>query len=285
MKKLFTFIAIACFIVSPVFSQEVVVEWNFPEDSADSIADGGSDLNLDKLIRTVGGTSQINYKNGATTKAAQATNWQNGSESKYWMVEFNSQVYSDLILSSKLSSGGNDPGPRDFRVDFRIGENGEWTPVPNSIITTANDWETGVIENLSLPEDCNNQASVFLRWIMTSDTAASGMLVEPSGKLKIDDIVIMGNDISAVDEQSGFCVSVYPNPCINYLKINTNVEKVSLLILDMSGKDILLEYLENKSIVNVTGLDPGMYIIWVVDKNNNVISSQKILKKQNDQPF
>ncbi len=276
MKKQFTFIVMMLLMASWAFSQEVIVEWTFPNDSADSIADGGISQNLDKVITTMGGTSAINYKNGATSKAAQATQWDNGAGLKCWVVSFNTEVYGDLTLSSKLSSGGNDPGPRDFRVDYCIGDDGTWTEVPNSAIVTANDWETGVLENLPLPEACNNQPLVYLRWIMTSDTAAEGGLVEPSGKLKIDDIVVSGTDMSAVGEMLPTQVRIYPNPCTSVLNIDNNDAR-NYAIYTLDGR--MIDHGQVNGSIRIADRLSGCYLISLFDENGTAIHSQKFLVK------
>ena len=279
MKKQSTLLMLMLFCGIAVFSQEIVVEWNFPNNSADSIADGGIEANQTKIITTNGATSELNYKNGATTKAAQATNWDNGAELKCWVVEFTSENFGSLMLSSKMSSGGNDPGPRDFRVDYKIGEDGEWTEIPNSSIVTANDWETGVLENLPLPSECTNRPTVYLRWIMTSDTSSTGELVQPSGKLKIDDIVISGTDVSNIDDGKWNKIKISPNPFTNIITIQNTVETDRCQIFDMSGRMVSSIKIEDGQQVNLSHLQSGTYNIRFFDKKGNLVISKKIIKQ------
>ena len=279
MTKQSTFLMLMLFWGVTAFSQEIVVEWNFPNESADSIADGGIAENLDKIISTMGETSALDYKNGVTTKAAQVTNWDNGTELKCWVVGFSTENYGSLMLSSKMSSGGNDPGPRDFRVDYKVGEDGEWAEVPNSAIVTANDWETGVLENLPLPEECTNRPMVYLRWIMTSDTATAGGLVEPTGKMKIDDIVIAGTDVSSISDVDGDMISIFPNPFTNYITFqNTGIAK-SCKIMDMAGSMLYSFNIEYTKQFNFSNLKEGVYILQLFDKKGNLAFSKKVIKK------
>lgn len=278
MKKQFTLLVMLMLGVT-VFAQEIIVEWNFPDEGADSIADGGIVQNLDKPIYTMGGTSNLNYKNGYTTKAAQATNWDNGAESKCWVVELDASNYGNLMLSSKLSSGGNDPGPRDFRVDYKMGEEGTWMEVPNSEITTANDWETGVFENLPLPEECSNQPQLYLRWIMTSDTSAAGTLVEPNGKLKIDDIIISGTDISSISDVAAEQLSFYPNPFNTYLNIENIHSSAVLKIYENTGRMVYQQKIMEPTSLYLGHLNAGLYLVHIFDINGTSLSSGKLLKK------
>ena len=279
MTKQSTFLMLMLFCGIAVFSQEIVVEWNFPNESADSIADGGIEANLAKIITTNGGTSALDYKNGATTKAAQVTNWDNGTELKCWVVEFTSENYGSLMLSSKMSSGGNNPGPRDFRVDYKVGEGGEWTEVPNSTIVTANDWETGVLENLPLPDECTNRPMIYLRWIMTSDTSTAGELVEANGKLKIDDILIFGTDVSNIEDWESNKINIFPNPFTSIITIKNTVEVNRCQIFDMSGRMVSSIKIEDGQQLNLSHLKSGVYNIQLFDEKGNFVVSRKLIKQ------
>jgi hypothetical protein len=279
MKKHLHFLLALLFAGTSIFAQETIVEWTFPDDSADSIADGGIEVNLDKGIYTMGGTSNLDYKNGYETKAAQASKWDNGTEQKCWVIEFSTQLYGDIMMSCKLSSGGNDPGPRDFRVDYKVGEQGNWYEVPNSTLITANDWETGVLENLPLPHnDFYNQESVYLRWIMTSDTATNGELVQPSGKLKIDDVVITGTSIIGVDENVVERVKIYPNPFAETITIQNITGEHQIQIVDISGRLVHTSNIANGQQLNLSQLNSGIYNLQLFDKKGIFIINKKIIK-------
>jgi len=119
MKRFTLIIVIIFMMIGFVHTQnEVIVGWTFPGNSA--VADTGINVNLEKEIYTIGGTSEIEFKNGFETKAVQASGWEDGMDSKAWVVSFSTQGYSDLIISSMQSSGGNDPGPKDFKLQYSI---------------------------------------------------------------------------------------------------------------------------------------------------------------------
>ena len=191
MRKLFTLILLLL-LAGRLFGQTTLVEWNFPNNPDDAIADWGIALNTGKTITSAGGTSTVVFSNaGATTNSASATNWDAGSSAKYWMVEVNTAGYNTITLSSKQRS--TNTGPRDFILEYRIGAAGLWTAVPTGNITVANNFTAGVLTNLPLPIACDNQPSVFIRWIMSSNTDATGAgLVAGTGNSNIDDIRIRG---------------------------------------------------------------------------------------------
>jgi hypothetical protein len=216
MKKLFTLITALLVMCAMTQAQVLIVKWTFPTGNpTDSIADGGLLVNLDKAIHTEGGTSAIDFsKNGATTKSAQATEWQDGSLLKCWVVQFNTQGYENLKLSSKMQSGGNNPGPRDFMVQYRIGNSGDWTDIPGTTIVVTNDWTAGVLDSVPLPAACYDQVSLYLRWIMTSNTNSAGETVASNGINKIDDIYVNGKIMTTgIKENPQIKIfSVFPNP-------------------------------------------------------------------------
>ncbi|MEZ5109768.1 MAG: hypothetical protein R2829_12480 [Bacteroidia bacterium] len=76
----------------------------------------------------------------------------------------NTQNYFDLTVSSKQRSSNT--GPRDFKLQYKIGAGGTWTDVSGATVTVANDFTSGVLSNVALPAECDNQSSVYLRWIV-----------------------------------------------------------------------------------------------------------------------
>ncbi|MCK5078879.1 MAG: hypothetical protein KAR09_02980, partial [Bacteroidales bacterium] len=92
MKNVFTLLLLLG-IFSHSFGQEVIVGWDFPDGTPDLIADAGIPENLDKEIATFGETGDIQFKNGFTSMAAQATDWHAGNMTKGWEVSFTTAGY------------------------------------------------------------------------------------------------------------------------------------------------------------------------------------------------
>ncbi|MBW6479398.1 MAG: Ig-like domain-containing protein, partial [Bacteroidales bacterium] len=174
----------------PDFS-ELIAGWFFPEPNQE--ADQGIPENIGKLIsREPEFTGNYTWPSGASPESPSisSTQWQEGENTKYWVVELSTLNFGDLTLSSKQQSSNT--GPRDFKVQFRIGTQGAWTDVPNSNITVANNFISGVIENIELPAACNNKAFLYLRWIMTSNTSVNEGTVASAGTSRIDEIEVRG---------------------------------------------------------------------------------------------
>lgn len=279
MKKitlLFTILGIICGAINA--QETVVVGWTFPENSA--VADTGIDVNLDKEIYTMGGTSEIDFKNGFTSKAAQATEWHDGMDVKAWLVSFSTEGYSGLTISSMQSSGGNEPGPRDYKVQYSINNGSIWMDVADGDIAVENDWTTGVVENLELPSACNDKADVQIRWVMTSNEASgAGGAVLESGKSKIDEIYIRGDKISGINSTEFLpFVEVTPNPAKSIIHVRSENKMSFIQICDVSGKVILQKSMNSfMETIDVSTLQNGLYILSVLHQDNGNYVMQKIM--------
>lgn len=282
MKKLnlfgmLTMLALFGLFQLNTYAQDTIVQWTFPVE--DGRADGGViPSNLERVIETAGGTSEIVFKNGATTKAARATAWHDGADEKKWRVDFETSGYGNIKLSSKVSAGGEDGGPRDFKVQYKVG-NGDWADVENSDFQTANDWETGVLTELPLPEECNHQPLVKIRWIMTSDTAIDGAILNENGLSKIDDIFVTGEFIDATNEiDAALQVKVYPNPCTDIIHVNI-ASAVSIDIFNLQGKQLFHSKTKDSKVVDVSNFEAGTYLFRIKNMETQTVISKVIIKQ------
>jgi hypothetical protein len=118
------------------------------------------------------------------------------------MVELNTTGYDYLKVSSAQRSTST--GPRDFRLEYKVGAGGTWTPLTDTI-KVANDFISGVVNNLSLPTTCSNQSSVYLRWITLTTISTSGG--SATGQNRIDEISVTGVTNSYVSGLGNISVS------------------------------------------------------------------------------
>ncbi|MFW5706533.1 MAG: T9SS type A sorting domain-containing protein [Bacteroidota bacterium] len=177
------------FIANESEENTIVVGWTFP-DAENPGADYGTEENLGKLVSREGGFSgDYNYYSGVTTQSISATGWVEGEGLKFWQIEFSTLGFEGLTLSSAQRSSNT--GPRDFKLQYRIAQE-EWQDVPGSEILVANNFTSGVLSQISLPSDMNDNASVSLRWIMTSNTSVNGGDIAAAGTSRIDDIFVEG---------------------------------------------------------------------------------------------
>lgn len=193
------FICIGLFFAGQVYSSAptpiTLVEWNFPNDPDNAITDSGTEQNLSKEITGVG-VNNIEFSIDKS-KSASANGWHDGVDNKYWQIEFNTSGYENITLSSKQRSSAK--GPRDFKIQYKVGQSGSWTDISGGNVTTDDNWTSGATIDLSLPEETNNVSGVFVRWVVTSTTSTNGTNVISAGVSNIDDIVVKGVAIAITD--------------------------------------------------------------------------------------
>ncbi len=170
-------------------SEEVLASWDFNDEN--QVAGGGIAANSTATITAEGGPVIKPYTNGASGKALTADNWAGGANSKYWQTTISTEGYTDIKLSSKQA--GSNTGPKDFKVQYKIGSGGTWTDISGATVTVENNWTAGVLNEVALPTECNDQEELYIRWIMTSNTSVNSETVANGGTDRIDDIVIKGS--------------------------------------------------------------------------------------------
>jgi len=197
-------------VMSPP-APDVIALWDFENQTkrdaiTDSLtfmttpytADNGifSNINISP-VRLFGGSKFSGWVAGAGTgsTAPNSNAWLNGENTKYWQTELSTEGYGNLNLSSKQRSSAF--GPANFVVEYSF--NGtDWNSVPGSNIVCAENFTSGVLNDLPLPAECNNRPTLFIRWLMSSNNAVNASPVSSTGTNRIDDIIIKGSYI--VDE-------------------------------------------------------------------------------------
>ncbi len=272
MKRNITLLLTIIGFVSFGYSQiETIAQWTFPTGtSEDAMPDLSSQNNANQTVFTEGGTSAIDFsKNGESTKAAQATGWDSGMDTKSWQISINTTGYENILLSSMITAGTNGPGPKEFKIQYKIGESGTWTDVTAGLVTTANDWTTGVTEDIALPTECNDETLVYIRWVMASNTSIIDTDVESDGKSKIDNIVIKGEAATGIIPSAINELSIYPNPSTGIINIHSIENTMNIKIFDITGKEILNSDLNSSCFqFDLSDQAKGIYVIKIQTLNN-----------------
>lgn len=170
--------------------REIIAGWSFPE-AGDTGADAGTISNLNKPIaREQAFTGNYSFPAGYTLQSISSSGWAEGTETKYWIVEISTLGYGKLQLSSRQRSSAT--GPRDFKVQYRVGEQGTWTDIDGASLVTEENFTSGFLDAIALPEQCNNKSRLFIRWTPSTNTSVSGNTVVAGGTSRIDAISISG---------------------------------------------------------------------------------------------
>ncbi|OQA02105.1 MAG: hypothetical protein BWY70_00133 [Bacteroidetes bacterium ADurb.Bin408] len=289
MKKnlllIFAAVAMACSTVSA--QQDTLEAWIFPDGSADSLVDVAISLNASRFISceygTAGPALVIDYTTngslGSPDKSAKVVGLENGADSVYWLIKFKSTGYQNLKLYSKQSSGGTNPGPKTFKVQYKLPGTSTWVDLPNGTVTCANDWTTGVLNGVDLPAACENQGSnVSIRWIQTTNLDINDAPVLATGISKIDDIVITGEIISGINETNGNDLNIYPNPNTGNFSIETGDNVNQIKIYNLIGQCVYENNQVVKELIYFRSFEKGVYFINMYNENALISTSKLIVK-------
>lgn len=164
-----------------------IASWDFNGKSLFA-SDGTLENSESEII--IEGARIGGFQAGADGLAANSSGWDKGADgSKFWMANIFRAGFVSVELSSRQYGSGT--GPRDFAVQFSTDGHGWETALESDIVVSSN-WTSGYLDRLNLPNMNGGTDSLFIRWIMISDTAVSGGSVGQSGTNRIDDIIITG---------------------------------------------------------------------------------------------
>jgi hypothetical protein len=284
MKKQLLIVILMCTVLS-LGAQTVITGWSFPVNSGpDSLnANTGLPGNLGYDIRFEGTDTvyeTIFFATGATDYAAAATGWDNGMDARFWSVKFKAENYGSFKISSKQSSSGEFDGPRDFKLQWKI-SGGSYADVPSGSVTVADDWTTGVVSTLDLPVTGQGSSSVYVRWIMTSNTSVMGGAVNPLGETRIDDILITG--VSSLGNNEILFsnrLTVSPNPSQGIFSVRSTVPLKEIRIVGMDGKTVMNNACQGSVMeVSLPGLAAGTYALSVKFDDQDAWYTRQIIVK------
>jgi hypothetical protein len=263
-----------------IMAQETITGWTFPVNSgSDSLnADLGTTQNKTYDIRfewsmapdpdsTV---NTITFGEGASTFAASTAGWDNGADKKFWSIKFKANNYSNFKVTSKQKSDAVTAGPRDFKLQWRL-SSGSFEDVPGGTVTVGSDWTTGVVTDLPVPITSPGTSSIYIRWIMTTNTDVNGGTVTPAGISMIDDITVTAvSSLGTSDILYTNRLKIGPVPNNGAFTVSSTEPMTSLAITDLSGKNLFTQ--SNPGLmtrVNLPGLTPGLYLLKVRYQGDN----------------
>jgi hypothetical protein len=176
-------------------TQETIVAWNSWVNWSTRTADQGIASNLGISVLNTSGANTPTFSDAGdgAGQRAFADGWALGANVKDWRFQFSTLKYQNLKFSCRMM--GTSPltsflGPRDFKLQYST-NGSSWTDVPSGTLQAGNQTYFNSLSNVSLPSACNNQATLYLRMLMTSNTSVTGLLVN-AGQSHIDDISVVG---------------------------------------------------------------------------------------------
>jgi subtilisin family serine protease len=171
-----------------------VAGWQTWSNFFSRAADTGTSLNTGvSILSTEGGTAAVVISDGGdgAGQRAFATGWENGANTKSWLIPVNTKDTAALNFTCRLMGTNNFVnflGPRDFKLQYRIGV-GPWADVAGGAIQAGSN--TFNTLNVALPPECEDQPALQLRLVMTSNTSVTGAAVT-GGQSHLDDVLVTG---------------------------------------------------------------------------------------------
>ncbi len=173
-----------------------LAKWDFSKGNL--TATSGTPANADKTLSVNGGpviaAAYVAGPNGFNVP--NATPWT--ANPSFWKVSLSTKGYQNITLSSIQRSSNT--GPKDFKVQYSLDDK-TWVDVPNGAVTVANDFTSGILSNVAIPKEANDQDLVYVRWLKSSDTAANGSPIASGGTSRMGEIEFKGEVLSAQEPQ------------------------------------------------------------------------------------
>lgn len=272
------------------YSQTTVIlaQWSFPlADSTSLLPDSSVSSNATKYISAEDTVAypntnmrEVTFTNGITTYAGTADGWHNGNGAKLWSIKIKTNSLKNITVSSKQRSGNTNPGPKYWKIQARISGQ-PWVDLPGGNVVCGNDWTTGVVNDIPLGTDFDSvSASIFVRWIMTSDSSITGTIVDSLGISKIDDVIIKGVQSTTGIEETLFnsAFSFYPNPSMGMLTIESTKGIRALNVYNNQGQIVRrVDHILHLQTIDMNGLTKGLYFLQPEYNDNSIGTPQKLM--------
>jgi len=121
----------------------------------------------------------------------------------WWQTYVSTVDRTDIAVTWRMRS--TNTGPRDWRLQYRVGDDGGWNNVGGIIALPSGPHAStlGAPEQRRLlPATAEGHERLYLRWLMTSNLAPNGNPIQPGGTHQINDLVIFsGADSADFDNQ------------------------------------------------------------------------------------
>ncbi len=139
---------------------------------------------------------------------------------------------------------------------------------------TFHDWGTASSITAPIPQDLD----LTLKLVVTAADGQTGMNI----------MTVMNTSrpqrLTGIDEENASKINVYPNPTNGEININFKEEKPSpgtkIIITNVLGKNVLEQLVtSSEEKYDIKAYTSGIYLIRIIDVNNNTIYTNKLIKK------
>ncbi|ULO05488.1 choice-of-anchor I family protein [Paenibacillus sp. 19GGS1-52] len=216
-------------------------------------------------VNATGGTIST-YTN--SNRSISINGWDNGANTKYWQIALSSAGYENLKLD--FSSYGSTTGPKDFKLQYST-DKVTFTDIQDG--TYAN---TGTLtkSEFTLPADVNDNATVYLRFLQTSNVSIVAGTVAATGTSRMSDIKITGEQ--KADSTTVAAVTAIPDH-------GAEVPQGSTVTLSTITSDATIEYMLNGGAAQTINSTSGTVVIDEFNQSGNTaVITAKAVKGTNE---
>ena len=215
----------------------------------------------------------------------------NGNGANYIATRFTSSATSSITTSNAPFTG--DFLPQSPFTSLTGNASGNWTLLVKDVSdqnTTTGilyGWELEfpqqnyVTSNVWTPASSVNGASTLTPALYPATTTQYTLTVtDANGCSSIDSLLVDVGTCDAINElnekESG--LSIFPNPTSDLVNVLINDSNFSLVLMDALGKELLKSSnLNHKTVINLQNVEPGIYFIYLINSNKQIII-KKIIK-------
>ena len=155
---------------------DIIAGWDFyKKGNSGRPADFASEDNISTAFNLTNGTSATSWLDKSTEAAngyesfkGAAVNWKTPVGEYYWQTKLNAEQFKDINLQFQMLYNYN--AYTTYKVEYSL-DGTEWTTFGSITMVGA---KTVASFNETLPEECNNQASLYIRWIPDYDSNIAG---------------------------------------------------------------------------------------------------------------
>ncbi len=204
------------------------------------------------------------------------------------LLSLNATGRNNIIASWKcetVTPGDGDPTqPRvwNLRLQYRVGDNGLFTDVPGLVefISSPSTGDSLQFGPITLPEECNGQPIVQLRWIYFESSA--GIVGGSRPQIRLDDVEVTSDNTVGISEilaNGNSLFSIFPNPTHAQFSLNTNIRNGGKVeVVDQVGKLVIHQIFNHtSSTFDCSYLPKGIYFVKVTDISNGLFKTQKLI--------
>lgn len=136
----------------------------------------------------------------------------------------------------------------------------------------------GIPRQLNITMQERNRVIAFIETLTGSDIYTNEKWSDPFGE--DGSLTILNSGLSSTSQIEKLNLSIYPNPTSQYVNIEGELDNTTIHVFDAQGRAVafLEEKGNNKTVLSLDKLNPGIYFIKFTNDKGQVLGSKRIVK-------